>query len=312
MKRLPAFIAAAAALIAGIASLNARVSGSPALPPYQPYASELFLSALPVDSFAIEAGTDLSVLTPVFRLSGQKGPFFTEHNALSLREVKPDYIEFLIGTDGESLQSGDEGNESVSRLQIGVLRRKGKKAPVGVTVYTVRPGGVPLSQLIFFQLPAVDKMTEDYLYNSSLMGDELRDIAANPEPQDSLERKALEAACACGALPAAVGAADTTDTTRKYRPTPHLAVLRADKLITLPATADFFTIPKGAEGRQLREAIEALPYPMVSFELDPSDLSLTARLHIDGVASLELARELKAHMLPSLRYVWDGSRYKRG
>lgn len=290
---------------AGVSSYSGRSKT------YDPLDSELFLNALPLDTFNIyKSSDDPTPLIGIYRLSGQHGPFTASNIAVRTDTITNDFISIYVTDKLEPLNDFpgfEQADESVSRLQLAVLRDKNGAATTGVAAYTVKPNGIPSTQTVFYKLPKLPKLRDDYEYNEAYSRSLVDEIMSTPIPEDSLQRRLLDRAYAIGALDSLKSDFDTTAMPRDI---PAPKTLPAKKIIKMPAAVDFFNIPKGNAGKQLLEAIGEIPYSLMSCDISSKDMSLTIRMHLDGIVSLELAEDLKPYFKSELHYLWNGKRYQ--
>lgn len=274
---------------------------------YTPLPPELFLNAVNLASTDIAQPDDnIAQMAKVFRLSGQKGPFYSQSGRAFLTDtVSPLHIGVWMADNPEALNDISTSGEDVMRLDIGVLMRNGKR-PLGIIDCTVTPGGVRTSNLYFYEMRDIDSMRDEYMAKDSILDILTTRIIETRIDTDSTVNEVMKRAAEAGIIDTVAPSVDGSD----LRVTDPLDMIDTHKVIKLPQAADFFRVPKGDAGKQLRQAIAAIPFAMISYEMSPADLSLTARLSIDGIVSLELAGELKPYLIPSLHYVWDGSRYR--
>lgn len=273
---------------------------------YTPLPSELLLNTTDLTPMDIVPSDDyIANIIKVFRLSGQKGPFYSNSGrSFLLDTVSANHIGIWMADNSDALDNISTAEEDVMRIDIGVLMRKSKR-PIGIIDCTYAPGGVRTSNLYFFDMRHIDSMRDEYMTQDSLAKILATRIAETVDP-DSTMLEIYNRAVEVGVLDSVSSEVEALD----IHIIDTLEMIDTHKVIKLPQTADFFRVPKGDAGRQLRQDIAAIPFAMISYEMSPADLSLTARLSLDGIVSLELAEELKPHLIPSLHYIWDGSHYR--
>lgn len=306
MHRITLLLALAAAFATGCVA-QSLIPQRPAA--YEPYLSELMLWRLPDAGIALEASDAADAfpyLSKYYRLVDTKEPVASEAAMFVVDEITPDYISFRTAEHQADLKGNPEEKDAAMRVQLGILPAKGGKK-ICMTVSTMNPGGTPFSDVRFFEVPPVGKMlaTEDSIaYDSKVYAEAL---AKMNHTEDSVQNRLMKIAVDAGAMDT-ISRDNATTLTFASREVP--VRLATAKLLKEPSVADFFDIPSGAKGKEIRETIAAIPFAMVSYELSPDDNSLTARLNYTPLVSIETAGELRPYQRKELRYIWDGKRFK--
>lgn len=81
-----------------------------------------------------------------------------------------------------------------------------------------------------------------------------------------------------------------------------------EKLLRLPDTRDFIVIPKG-EKKKPADVAGLIPFPTITYTLNPHAGTLTATLTADAAMTLEDANTLKPYLHPVIVYHWNGKRF---
>ena len=71
----------------------------------------------------------------------------------------------------------------------------------------------------------------------------------------------------------------------------------------------FFHIERGS-ATSMRELLDMVPFPTVQYSLSVDDTALTARLTVGPNIDKDDYNIMKLFLVPELRYVWDGKKYK--
>lgn len=85
--------------------------------------------------------------------------------------------------------------------------------------------------------------------------------------------------------------------------------LQASRLFSEPETRQFFHIERGS-ATSMRELLDMVPFPTVQYSLSVDDTALTARLTVGPNIDRDDYNIMRLFLVPELRYVWDGKRYK--
>ena len=243
----------------------------------------------------------ISKATMQKRLAPGLGYFLAE-GVYSIDSITPDYICMRAAVSEEALKSGSLDNMVVT--QLGVLSETGNKT-LGIGVNTLYPGGIAMSDLIFMQFPSKEKMLDTEKRYAEASDNFMRSIYEMIISGDSIQNLMLETARSVNAMPPAY----TDEPENVEREIPE--ILKSSDFIKTPDIRDFFNIPSGSKGKAVSEAIAAIPFPMISYNLSPADMSLTASLEYSPLVSLETSAELKPYYRGSIRYLWDGKKYKK-
>lgn len=297
-----------------ILAVNSRAQSltPPSPEPYNPYLSELMLMRL-FDAGAAIDESDISgvyyALIKYHRLIPSDKPLQGRACKYIVDSVVPDYISFRTAEHDEDLEKKFDDSDAAMRVQLGVLPGKSKK-PRCVLITTLNPGGTKMSEIKFLEFPAKETMvaTEDSIdrYYKEL-GERLQSAYYEP---DSLSIEISSLTQEMGLTrPSVVDSIDLfPDRIERENPTK----LATGKILKEPTIFDFFNIPSGAKGKEVRENVGMIPFAMISYELSPADMTLTANLNYLPLISYEIAEELKPYYKSGgLKYVWDGKRYQQ-
>lgn len=85
--------------------------------------------------------------------------------------------------------------------------------------------------------------------------------------------------------------------------------LRTQKVFRQPRTEDFLILPPKSDVR-LSELTGLIPFPTVTYALDPSEGTLTATLTVDALMTLESLDMLRPYLRPTVVYRWNGRRFE--
>lgn len=306
MHRLSILFALVAAMALGS---NAQSLFPPKPEPYKPYLSEMALMRIH-DAGVTLYENDVTALFPhlfkYYRLTHDNEPLSHDEVAYTVESVTPDYISYRTAEHVADLKGDLMDNDASMRVQLGILPVKGKKN-ICLTVSTMNPGGTPISDVRFFEVPPYEKMLgrEDTIArNTELLRQYVEKYNASV---DSSQSELVDLAVSMGLMEAD----NDTLTVPEFVVRDTLVQLRTDRFLKDPEIADFFDIPSGAKGKEIREAIGAIPFAMISYELSPLDHSLTAQLNYVPLVSMETAEQLKPYRRKGVKYLWDGKRYKR-
>ncbi len=304
MHRLSILILMFAAAVTGT---FARTLVPPRPGEYVPLLSELMLSRLSDDKTFVsneEMTIDLGDLVKQYRFRNSEKPFASNYCVYAIDLVTPDLIDIRMSEDGEAVKNKLQVEE-MQRKQLAALPGN-RKRPLAILVSTLYPGGIPDSKVRFLEyLPEKEMLRENRTkteWMKSFTAGFNNYLISSDSVKSELHRYAADA----GLLPT-----DTVmvreESLPEYTSPKDLEVSR---FLKTPSVSDFFNIPKGEAGKQVKEAITAIPFPMISYEISPSDFSLTATLHYTPLVSMELAEELEPYSKKELVYHWNGKQYK--
>lgn len=305
MYRLSLLIAMLTAIVTG---MSARTLMPPQPEEYKPYMSELMLSRLSQDKNLAsdeDAVIDLGMLTKYYRLTKNRKPMASSYCLYVVDTITPSLIDMRMSEGEESIKSTMPA-EDLHRVQLGVLPGN-RKRPVAVLVSTLYPGGIPDSEVRFLEFPPEKEM----LNENNIMNRQLNTLEAAYNnfivSSDSIKSLLHQYAAEANLLPEDTVVAIDDDFDIDFKKPKDIQISRFMKV---PTISDFFNIPKGAAAAQVKEAIASIPFPMISYDVSPDDLSLTATLHYAPLVSMELAKELEPYHIKELKYIWDGKHYK--
>lgn len=227
--------------------------------------------------------------------------------AYLIEKITPDYLSMLSTEfDKNSLPPGFDEDDSVLLTQLGVLSGKGNKTKC-VLVNTVSPDGLKMSEVRFFEFPSYEKMLQEYekeIKGESDFSDYLSYIMATDSVVSELYGKAVD----LGILTPLPSPDDETEDDNIGNS--EAKEIPSKKFIKEPNLTDFFNIPGGTEGKEVKEAIAEIPFALISYSLSPEDLSLTATLNFTSLVSYETGRKLETYLRAPLKFIWDGKQYK--
>lgn len=275
--------------------------------PYVPYPSESMFARLntnvemlnwdEVDA-VIPAQFKYKRLAPVYQPKSVDGVYY------KVDTITPSCIILNVSPSQEALSRNID--ENVLQIQLGALPGNEKK-PKGVVISTLYPGGVGNSFVNFYEFPSYQQMQETDMKADKDIDSFYNFYLSVQQVTDSLPTSITKYAESINAIEPLPFDEDYLPQ-RTHREGAKL--LKASSYLKEPTLTDFFKLPSGAKGKEVRELIAAIPFPMVTYTLNPSDLSIKATLNYTPLVSLETSNQLKAYAKPYLRYVWDGKRYK--
>lgn len=301
MQRLTITLAAVVAMAIGC---RCQSLIPPKPEPYSPYLSELMFNSLGEEGVTF---LDYDVrMYPVFfkskRVLGIPQGDANEEIFYAIDTVMPNYISMRASEDKEALDHPSDDRVMLS--QLGVL--PGTKKPECVYVSTLYPGGIPMSDICFFRFGSEKSMREKNTAVHNALEEALNYFTNSYIMNDSVQVSMRNLAAERGLMDALVDTIDYPEDVSYDRP----VRLDTKKLFKSPTITDFFIIPSGKEGKEVKDYIAEIPFAMISYEVDPADMSITARLNYTSLVNMEIASQLKPYALTTRKYLWDGKKYK--
>lgn len=89
-----------------------------------------------------------------------------------------------------------------------------------------------------------------------------------------------------------------------------MRLMERDRLFPEPQLKEFFEIPKGSQ-TSMKEIREMIPFPAAEYTLTPDPMTLTGRLSVAPLLSVEDRKLVELFLRPGLTWHWDGRRWKQ-